>query len=64
MLARDLGYRMMRVDCTSHYSAKAVAALGYKCVYTLKYADYQDNGKPIFSPEDPHNEVKVYVKET
>lgn len=53
---------MIRVDCTSHYSAKATARLGFQCVYTLKYADYCEDGKPVFVPEPPHNEVKVYVQ--
>ncbi|GLV35327.1 speck [Carabus blaptoides fortunei] len=61
-LAREMGHTLMRVDCTSHYSARAVARLGFECVYTLKYADYKENGKPVFVPEPPHSEVKVYTQ--
>lgn len=62
-LCREQGYNLMRVDCTSHYSARAVARLGFECVYTLQYADYHDeNGCPVFVPEPPHSEVKIYVQ--
>ncbi|XP_044727986.1 arylalkylamine N-acetyltransferase 1-like isoform X2 [Chrysoperla carnea] len=57
------GHAMIRVDCTSHFSAKAVARLGFECVYILKYSEYLGpDGKPVFTPEPPHNEVKVFVQ--
>lgn len=62
VLAKDLGYPMVRVDCTSHFSAKAVARLGFQCVYTLPYSEHlSKDGEPVFTPEPPHTCVKTYV---
>jgi len=61
-LAKELQIPLVRVDCTSHYSAKAVARLGFHCVYTLQYADHLgSNGEPVFTPEPPHSCVKTFV---
>lgn len=61
-LAKEKGYPLFRVDCTSHFSALAVARLGLECVFTMRYEDYCQNGEPVFRPEPPHNEVKTYVQ--
>jgi arylalkylamine N-acetyltransferase len=62
MLAQELGIPLVRVDCTSHFSAKAVARLGFHCVYTLSYSDYLNpEGEPVFVPELPHTCVKTFV---
>ncbi|PSN44770.1 Dopamine N-acetyltransferase [Blattella germanica] len=61
-LATQLGFPLMRVDCTSHFSAKAMARLGFECIFTLRYEDYCQNGKPVFHPEKPHTEVTSYVQ--
>ena len=61
-IARDNGIKIMRVDCTSHYSARAIAKLGFQCIYTLKYEDYKVNGEVVFKPKHPHNEVKIYLQ--
>jgi len=61
-LAKEMAFPMVRVDCTSHFSALAVAKLGYHCIYTLQYADHLDeNGERVFTPEYPHACVKTYV---
>ncbi|XP_073981173.1 arylalkylamine N-acetyltransferase 1-like isoform X2 [Rhodnius prolixus] len=62
-MAKEQGYDLIKLDCTSHFSALAVASLGgYNCVYKLNYSDYLDeDGKPIFVPEPPHSCVKTYV---
>ncbi|KAK9738015.1 Acetyltransferase (GNAT) family [Popillia japonica] len=61
-LAREQGVKLMRVDCTSHFSAKAIARLGFECIYRLKYEDYKENGRAVFDPEAPHKEVTVYIQ--
>jgi len=62
LLAQELGIPLVRVDCTSHFSAKAVARLGFHCVYTLSYSEYLDSeGEPVFVPELPHTCVKTFV---
>ncbi|KAF5294536.1 hypothetical protein FQR65_LT10728 [Abscondita terminalis] len=60
-ICEQLGYGLIRVDCSSYYSAKAVARLGFQCVYKLKYEDYKENDKPVFKTEHPHATFSVYV---
>ncbi|KDR23746.1 dopamine N-acetyltransferase-like isoform X2 [Zootermopsis nevadensis] len=60
-LAKDQKFPLIRVDCTSHFSARAVARLGFECVFTLRYEDHCHNGEPVFRPEIPHNQVATYV---
>nr|XP_018899652.1 PREDICTED: dopamine N-acetyltransferase-like isoform X1 [Bemisia tabaci] len=56
---------LVEVICTSHYSAKAVERLGFQCIYELLYKDHLDsNGEPVFTPEPPHDRVKVFVMPT
>ncbi|KAK9512623.1 hypothetical protein O3M35_001006 [Rhynocoris fuscipes] len=63
LLAKEKGYDVLKVDCTSHFSALAVASLGgYECIYILKYSDHLDeDGKPVFVPDPPHSCVKTYI---
>ncbi|KAF2901482.1 hypothetical protein ILUMI_04707 [Ignelater luminosus] len=61
-IGREQGYGLMRVDCTSYFSARAIARLGFECVYELKYADYKENGQAVFVPEHPHNALTIYVQ--
>lgn len=61
-IGREQGYGLMRVDCTSYFSARAIARLGFECVYELKYADYKENGQTVFVPEHPHNALTIYVQ--
>lgn len=61
-MAKEDGIRMVRVDCTSHFSALAVSRLGFHCIYTLNYSDHLNNaGEPVFEPPPPHTCVKTYV---
>ncbi|XP_022918295.2 arylalkylamine N-acetyltransferase 1-like [Onthophagus taurus] len=61
-LAREQDFKLMRCDCSSHFSAKAIARLGFQCIYSLKYEDYKKEGRPVFNPEHPHKEVTVYIQ--
>ncbi|XP_022918369.2 arylalkylamine N-acetyltransferase 1-like [Onthophagus taurus] len=65
-MSRDVaikrGIKLLRVDCTSLFSAKAAERLGFERIYTLKYSDYKINGKQVFKPEEPHTEFCVYCK--
>ncbi|XP_063217850.1 arylalkylamine N-acetyltransferase 1-like, partial [Bacillus rossius redtenbacheri] len=62
-LAKEKGFDMLRVDCTSHFSARAVERLGMTCVHTLPYARHLgEDGEPVFRPAPPHAEVKTYVE--
>lgn len=62
-IARREGFGLVRADCTSYYSAKALAKLGFECVYTLQYCDYKEDDEIVFKPDPPHNEIKIYVQE-
>ncbi|RZB38781.1 dopamine N acetyltransferase, partial [Asbolus verrucosus] len=61
-LARELGCGIMTVDCTSHFTARALKKLGFECIYSLKYEDYKINGEVVFTPEKPHAAVTVYTQ--
>ncbi|KAF5294537.1 hypothetical protein FQR65_LT10729 [Abscondita terminalis] len=61
-IGREQGYSLMRVDCTSCFSAKAIAKLGFDCVYELNYEDYKENGKPVFTTQYPHSTFTVYIQ--
>lgn len=46
------------MDATSFYSGRAAERLGYKNIYSIKYADLPDAPQP----EPPHLEARVYMK--
>ncbi|VVC43653.1 Hypothetical protein CINCED_3A025131 [Cinara cedri] len=61
-LALEKGCKMIYVECTSHFSAKAVERLGFKCIYSLDYADYaNEQGEIVFKTQSPHKHAKVFV---
>jgi len=63
-LASTLNIPLVRVDCSSKFTAMAVAKLGLQPVYHLKYSSYQpaDLDHAPFNPAYPHDEVASYVK--
>jgi ribosomal protein S18 acetylase RimI-like enzyme len=62
-LARSEGYPLLHIVCTSYYSAKIARAIGMQCVYSLPYAEYKDkDGNPVFTPQQPHTDVAVFVQ--
>lgn len=63
LLARDLAYRLLRIDCSSVYTAKIAEKLGWKLAYKIPFADYKADGcNPVFRHVcEPHTELKVYV---
>ncbi|XP_020708199.2 arylalkylamine N-acetyltransferase 1 isoform X2 [Athalia rosae] len=63
-MAKDLGFHILRSDCSSLFSGKLCQRFGFVPVYELPYARYTDGeGKPIFTPAHPHAEIVTYVKE-
>ncbi|XP_022918320.1 arylalkylamine N-acetyltransferase 1-like [Onthophagus taurus] len=62
-IAKEEDFGLMRGDCTSYYSARALARLGFECVYTLKYEDYTEFGEVTFSPSPPHDAFTIYVQQ-
>lgn len=54
--------QMVYVECTSHFSAKAVERLGFECIYSLDYSDHvNEKGEIVFKTISPHKGAKVYV---
>ena len=61
--AKSLGFEYATVECSSIYSAKIAANLGYEVFYDLKYDEYRDeNNEIIFKVEPPHKSIVMYVK--
>lgn len=59
-LDNDIG--LVKADCTSHYSAKAMMRLGFSCVFNVSYDDYKGpEGQPVFRPPAPHHGAEIYV---
>ncbi|XP_012348903.1 dopamine N-acetyltransferase isoform X2 [Apis florea] len=62
-IGKEKGLQICRVDCSSYFSGKLCARLGFEQIYELNYADYVDeDGNPIFSPAFPHTAIVTYIK--
>ncbi|XP_038212456.1 dopamine N-acetyltransferase-like [Zerene cesonia] len=62
-IAQEHGIRLIRIDTSSFYSARAAENQGFTCIYERRYADIKMNGEPIVVPEPPHTMDKVFIKE-
>jgi len=61
-LAMENECSMVRVECSSNFSARAAEKLGFQCIYTLHYKEYKnEKGEVIFNSLPPHKQFKVYV---
>ncbi|XP_022182153.1 dopamine N-acetyltransferase-like [Myzus persicae] len=61
-LALELGYQIMYVECSSHFTAKAVESCGFQCIYSLRYLDYVNKqGEVVFKTKPPHKFLKIHV---
>ncbi|XP_008205729.1 uncharacterized protein LOC103316019 [Nasonia vitripennis] len=62
ILARDMAYRLFRIDCSSRYTANIAESFGWKCIYSIPYRRYFNDGRFIFTcVEEPHTEFRVFV---
>lgn len=62
-IAKEQGFHYIRADCTSLFSGKLCARLGFDAIYKLNYNDYVDeDGEPIFSPALPHTAAVTYTR--
>ncbi|XP_076182731.1 arylalkylamine N-acetyltransferase 1 isoform X2 [Ptiloglossa arizonensis] len=62
-IGREKGFHIARADCSSFFSGKLCAGLGFEPIYELPYVDYVDeDGKPVFSPALPHTAIVTYIK--
>ncbi|XP_031625920.1 dopamine N-acetyltransferase-like [Contarinia nasturtii] len=60
---RENEIKVVRVLCTSFYSARVCEKTGFKKVYNLPYADYKVDGVTVFKPEKPHEAVQILTQE-
>lgn len=61
-LALENECTIIRVECSSYYSASAAQQLKFQCIYSLYYREYKnEKNEVIFKPLPPHQQYKVYV---
>uniref|UniRef100_A0A182M096 N-acetyltransferase domain-containing protein n=1 Tax=Anopheles culicifacies TaxID=139723 RepID=A0A182M096_9DIPT len=61
-LARDLGFRFARMNCTCDYSSRIATKAGLKCHWTVAYHHLVDSTKqPVVHPDPPHTHIKVHA---
>ncbi|KAJ8980604.1 hypothetical protein NQ317_010815 [Molorchus minor] len=62
-LAADCGYKVVRCDATSEYTAKLCKRMGMKKIAEIPYCSYLESEKlePVFQPAHPHKAVKIFV---
>lgn len=62
-IAKSRNYQLVSADCTSVYSIHIAQSVGMELVSTVTYDEYHDKiGDKIFSPIQPHTEIKTFVK--
>uniref|UniRef100_A0A182W9H8 N-acetyltransferase domain-containing protein n=1 Tax=Anopheles minimus TaxID=112268 RepID=A0A182W9H8_9DIPT len=61
-LARDLGFRFARMNCTCEYSSRVATKAGLECHWTVAYHHLVDSTKqPVVHPDPPHTHIKVHA---
>lgn len=61
-IAKEKGFSLIKVDCTSHFTGLAASRLGFHCVHSLDYETYTDqHGQRIFNTLPPHKALTMYV---
>ncbi|XP_049795638.1 arylalkylamine N-acetyltransferase 1-like [Schistocerca nitens] len=62
-LAKDRGIPLVRIDCSSVFSARAAERLGFQKVFSLKYDSYRPDGEVVFTPsEQAGDEYCTYIQ--
>ena len=62
-LARQEGYSLFRVDCSSYFSARLAEEIGMECVFSLPFSEYKDkDGHPVFKVKSPNHNMKIYIQ--
>lgn len=62
-LARNLGAKVLRSDCTSAYSTKVLHGFGWKTALEILYKDYVDeHGNVLIHTEPPHDRYTLKYK--
>lgn len=61
--AKELGFKMLSIDCTSVYSIALAEKLKLECVSVVAFADYRnDEGVVLFNPPSPHTHIKSFIQ--
>ncbi|KAF7991356.1 hypothetical protein HCN44_002918 [Aphidius gifuensis] len=61
-IGKELGFNLIRTDCSSHFTARLCQRIGFHPIYELKYSEYlDDNEQPVFTPAPPHNSIVTYI---
>ncbi|KAK6625650.1 hypothetical protein RUM43_005949 [Polyplax serrata] len=60
------GHRYIRIDCTSHFTARIASSMGLNCIYEIDYQDYKNpSGEHVFTNVMfPHTKILVYAGKT
>lgn len=53
---------LIYIQCSSFYSAKVLEKKNFREILSLKYEDYKIDGRPVFTPEKPHEYIKIFIK--
>ncbi|XP_055682788.1 arylalkylamine N-acetyltransferase 1-like [Lutzomyia longipalpis] len=53
---------LIYIQCSSFYSARVLEKLNFEEILSLRYEDYRLEGKPVFTPEKPHENIKIFIK--
>ncbi|XP_049943571.1 arylalkylamine N-acetyltransferase 1-like isoform X1 [Schistocerca serialis cubense] len=62
-LAMDQGIPLVRVDCSSVFSAKGIERCGFQKIFSIRYDSYKCDGKILFPPtKESGDEYITYVK--
>ncbi|PSN38899.1 hypothetical protein C0J52_20076 [Blattella germanica] len=62
-LAKNEGYSLFRVDCSSYFSARLAEDIGMECIFSLPFSEYKDkDGCPIFKVKTPNHNMKIYIQ--
>ena len=64
--AATKGYKYMRIDCTSHFTARIASSMGFDCIFQMAYEDYKNpSGEQIFHEIIfPHTKILIYAGKT
>ncbi|XP_053608968.1 uncharacterized protein LOC128674472 [Plodia interpunctella] len=56
------GFKLLRIDTSSAYSAMSAERLGFTCVYQKLYSEILMDGQPLIVPKPPHLYDRVFIK--
>lgn len=60
--AKRMDFDILTVNCSNLYSGKIAANVGFELVSTVTFQEYNDHvGKQIFTPVEPHIDIKSYA---